>query len=172
MPLKRGPNNTERYYDSSTGRYCKSPLFSHEFNLDKKRTFKEREQERIEALRQQAINSKDKNLFEIYTLLEKNRPGCVQHINTLVFDRNLRNVREIDIITNKAVYEIKSGKAKHKLKQFDAQKKLAKSRNKDYVVYSPGSSNYQIECLRKRGIRAYNNIKDVLQIEEKRKWKT
>ncbi len=169
MPLKKGPNNTERHYDPATGRYCRNPLFQNITWPKEKKSFQEREKERMDALMRQAIKSKDKHLYELYVKLESVNPGTTQHINATIYDRNLKNVREIDIITKRAVYEVKSGKAKHKLKQFLAQKSLAESRKKQYVVYSPESGKHQIEALKRHGIQVYNNIEDVLRIEVKHK---
>lgn len=167
MPIKAGPNGTTRHYDSRTGRYCSG--FSIPQTTKNKKTFAEKEKERIQNLANKAENSKDKNIFEIYSLLEQLRPGSVRHINEVLRDQVSKKDREIDIITDKCVYEIKSGKAKHKVKQFNAQLEFAKGRNKDYVIYSPGSGKHQVDVLKSKGFNVFTSIDDLIKYERKRK---
>ena len=134
-----------------------------------KRSFFEKEKERIQNLANRANNSKDKNVFEIYLALEQLRPGSVRHINEVLRDQVSKKDREIDIITDKCVYEIKSGKAKHKVKQFSAQLEFAKSRNKDYVIYSPGSRKHQVDVLKSKGFNVFTSIDDLVKYERTRK---
>ena len=46
---------------------------------------------------------------------------------------------------------------------------IAKNLGKDHVVYSPGITDYQVKHLRKIGIKAYNKIKDLEEMEKNRK---
>ena len=168
MPYKKGPNGTLRYYDSSTGKYCNDPAFSIKPTIHKK-SVEQKEKERREILEHLAQKSKDAHLYEIYSLLEKIHPGTTRHINSVYFDKTTRKQRELDIITSKAIYEIKSGKRGRHLKQFLSQMEIAKNLGKDHVVYSPGITDYQVKHLRKIGIKAYNKIKDLEEMEKNRK---
>lgn len=169
MPYKKGPNGTIRYYRKSDGRYCDNPSVLQNFNIKPKTTGSEREEKRILNLFKQAQNSKDKNLFEIYTLLENNEPGSVQHINCSYFYKKDKKEYEIDIITKRAFYEIKGGKAKHKYKQYCKQKEIATSLKKDHIVFSPNSGTHQINVLRSKGIKIFNDINDFINYERNKK---
>ena len=167
---KKGPHNTLRAYDSHNGQYVND--FSKFASAPKiKISSKEKEELRKEEVYQSANKSKDKNVFETYLILEGLRPGCVKHINCKVLDKFNKKERELDIVTDKAIYEVKSGKAKHRYKQYSRQKKYAQYINKDHVVFSPGSSNTQIKILRRMGINIYNDINEFIEMEKKRKWK-
>ena len=169
MPYKKGPNGTLRYYDSSTGKYCNDPNSIFNFKpLVIKKSFQELEKERRQGLVYQAKRSRDKYLFEVYSALEQKCPGCVRHINAKVYDRNIGNTREIDIITTKGIYEIKSGKVKHRFKQFVRQNELANNLKKKYYLYCPDISSHKIALLAKKGIRVYKTIKELIESEVKK----
>jgi len=169
MPYKKGPNNTLRFYSKSTGRYCNDPRTEIIIDNKKETSYIEKEKLRRETLFNIAKKSKDVNLFEIYEILESINPGCVRHVNSHYYDKASQKNREFDIITSKAIYEIKHGRGKHHFNQFLSQIKVAKSLNKDHVVFSPGSTNYQIKCMRRMGINAFNKIEELFESEKKRK---
>jgi len=166
MPIKNGPYGTTRYYDASNGRYCKYSV-DNSFN-EFLNNFKNSKHTEIYI---KASNSKDKNLFEVYSLLEELKPGCVLDVNCTIFDKNIHAYREIDIITCKAIIEVKSGKAKHHTKQFLSQLKLASTMNKDYILFTPGSGNHQIEFLKKLGIIVVKNLEELEKIIRSKKCK-
>lgn len=110
-------------------------------------------------------------MFEIYSIIEKISPGSVTHINHKYYDKETNKYREFDIMSKTTIYEIKSGKARHKYKQYSAQKNIADRLKKNYVVFSPNSSNYQINVLKKCGINIFNDIENFVDNERKKKWK-
>ncbi len=164
MPYKRGPNNTLRYYSKKSGKYCKDPQFNIT-PIKQKLSGKEKEQLRRENIFQQAQRSKDKNLFLVFSFLEGIDPGCVKHVNCFYCSNKTSKIREFDIITSRSIYEVKSGFARHKTKQYLAQIEVAKDLNKDHVVYSPGSTDYQVKCMRAEGIKIFNKFDEFKDYE-------
>jgi len=57
----------------------------------------------------------------------------VQLVNKKKFDTFINDNREFDIITNKCIIEVKSGKVQRCLKQFLQQKRYADSKNKSIL---------------------------------------
>ena len=168
MPYKKGPYGTLRYYNGSTGRYENNPMLLTN-SIKKKKSYQQKEQERKDEIEYLARKSSDKNLYEVYKMLEKINPGTTRHVNYKYFDKISGKEREFDIITTKAIYEIKSGSRGRHVKQFLSQIEIAKRIGKDHVVYSPGISNYQVKHLRKMGINVYNNFAQLEEMEKKRK---
>jgi len=168
MPYKKGPKGTLRYYRKSDDRYCDDPASAYD-HTKRKLSKKEKELLRSENLFKQAKNSKDQNLFDVFCLLEKLRPGCVRYINASVYDKNIKSEREIDIITDRSIYEIKSGHAKHKTRQYIAQRKFAFDKGKDYLVYSPDCRKHQLDCLKAEGFKVFTQLNDLADYERKRK---
>ena len=168
IKFKKGPHNTLRAYDAHSGKYVDG------FAIMTPRPKIKKSSQEKEALRQEEVynsakNSKDEYLFDVYLILEEINPGCVRHINFDVFDKHINNFREIDIITTKAIYEIKSSTYGRYTKQYLSQMKFAKSLHKDHVVFSPKSTKAQITALRKNGINIYNDINEFIEMEKKRK---
>jgi len=73
--------------------------------------------------------------------LLKNHSNFRHHYKALfilsIVDVANNKKREIDIITDSAIIEVKSGLAKKKLNQLLEQKEYAKSINKIHVLYAP-----------------------------------
>jgi len=168
MPYKKGPNGTKRYYSAENGRYCSDPMFQNNWQLSKKTSYQS-ERERREIIFNLAQKSTDKYLFDIYQELERINPGTTTHVNFTYTEGRTGKKRELDIITKKAIYEIKSGKRGRSVKQFTSQKLLAKKIGKDHVVFSPKITDYQVKCLRRMDFKVYNKLEEFIEEEEKRK---
>ena len=89
MPYKKGPNNTVRYYSSTTGKYAPDPYLMERLLLLDKSKFKLSKQEQNEIRRQsiknRASRSQDKYVSDLYNFLESNKPGCVKLINEKIY---------------------------------------------------------------------------------------
>lgn len=171
MPYKKGPNNTLRYYSSTTGKYIKDPG-QLEFSNSKKQkmTFKEKAELKRQNLYNHAAKSKDKYVYEIFSLLEKNEPGNVILVNDVLYHKKINSTREIDIMTKSSIIEVKSGKVRHKTRQFLEQKDLAREHNKEHIVYAPDITEKKYLELKSKGINVIRNKEELLG--RNKKWKT
>lgn len=163
MPYKKGPKNTLRYYDPSTGRYASS------FRLDniqpKKNKLRKKEKDDLkkEALYNHAAKTKDKYVYDLFLELEKNNPGCVIIVNERVYHKKIKKPREIDLMTKDYIIEVKSGKVKHASSQFIYQKDLASNLNRNHVVYAPDISDKKFNELKQKGIDVVRTKQDLLR---------
>lgn len=164
MPYKKGPNNTDRYYDSSTGRYSKDPRFAFA-EVKRKLTTAEKEQLHYEELFNRACNSKDPLLFDVYYALESKFHKCVKHINDEFYDEFICDKREIDIVTKKLFIEIKSGSARKKLTQFQSQQRVAAAFGKKHIVYAPDILKSTEAEYKSKGIIIVKTIDEVVKYE-------
>ena len=163
MPYKKGPNNTLRFYDTHTGRYASMPFMSFAPAPKNKKSYEERLKEKREMLYNRAIKSKDKYLYDIFIFIENNFPGEVSLINDKIYHKEIKSTREIDLVTKKCIIEIKSGKVKHRSKQFLAQKDFAKDYNKHHIVYAPDITDKKLIELKNKGIDVVRKKEDLLE---------
>ena len=162
MPVKKGPNNTLRYYSSTNGRYTSSP-FSLPTLTPPKKTNEERIKIKYEMLYNRAKKVKDKYLFDLFLFIENQLPGSVTLVNDRVYHKSIGSTREIDLMTKTSIIEVKSGKVRHKSSQFIAQQNLAKELNKKHVVYAPDISDKKLVELKNKGIDVVRNKNDLLE---------
>ena len=166
MPYKKGPNNTLRFYDSSTGRYAtSSSLFILSTNNERKKTkeYEEKQKEKQANLYNRAEKIKDKYLYELFNEIEKNYPGEIKLINSNIYHKKIRNTREIDLVTKKFIIEVKSGKVRHKSSQLLEQANLAKDLNKKHLLYAPDISDKKYNELKNKGIIVYRKKGDLME---------
>lgn len=162
MPFKKGPNNTLRYYSSTTGRYVKTqPSLS--AVSKRKKTYEEKLKERKEMLYNRARKIKDKYLFDVFKYLFEKCPNDILLINDRVYHKEIKSTREIDLMTKTSIIEVKSGKVRHKTKQFLAQKNLASSLNKEHIVYAPDITDKKYQELNKKGINVVRKKEELLE---------
>ena len=128
-----------------------------------KQTKQEKEEHRIEALINHAKKSKDKYVYEIFDFLEKNNPGCVILVNEKIYHKRLKSAREVDILTNNYIIEIKSGKVRHKTRQFLDQQDFSKEYNKGHIVYAPEISDKKYKELSDKGINVIRSKNELLK---------
>lgn len=168
MPYKRGPNGTVRYYSSSTGRYTSSPnsLLCHT-NDKKKLTGKEKEKYKKELLYNHVDKTNDKYVQDLFIFLETNEPGNVILVNEKVYHKRINGTREIDIMTKNSIIEVKSGKVRHKTRQFLEQQDLAKEHKKTHIVYAPDITDKKYSELKAKGINVVRNKYDLLERNKK-----
>lgn len=168
MPYKKGPNGTVRYYSSSTGRYTAAPnTFISETQKKKRMTNEERAKLKKENLYNHANNSKDNYVKDIFMFLEENSPGTVILVNERVYHKKINSVREIDIMTKNSIIEVKSGKVKHRTKQFLMQQDLANNHNKEHIVYAPDITDKKFNELKSKGINVVRNKNELLERNKK-----
>ncbi len=163
MPYKKGPKNTIRYYDPATGRYASSFKFDIVHQKKNKLSKKEKDELKKESLYNHAAKAKDKYVYELFLELEKNKPGCVIIVNERLYHKKIRQPREIDLMTKDYIIEIKSGKVKHKTRQFVDQQDLAKSHNKGHIVYAPDITDKKYSELINKGINVVRTKKDLIE---------
>ena len=160
MPMKKGAHGKLRHYNSRTGRYEKEQIIPQTRKLSQK----EKELLRQENLRNRAINSKDKLLPSVYSELEKAIPGCIIDVNKIVYDKNIKGTREIDLETKKYIIEVKSGIATHCATQFLNQIKYAQSIGKKAIVYAPNILLATEADYKRKGIRVVKSIYELKKI--------
>ena len=138
MATKIGAGGHRQNYDPRTGRYAKT-TFPGLVKLPptRKEKAQRREELRRLVLFNRAKKSRDPYVFNVYLAIDNELPGAVMLVNDIRLDRNINNVRELDIATRKCIIEVKSGKVSGALKQFLAQKRFAEGRNKKHVVFAP-----------------------------------
>lgn len=167
MPYKKGPNGTLRAYSSSNGRYTKmsiDQILQQLCNTEsKKKSGREKQRERIENLLSRARHSKDEGIYDLCLFIESNKPGTLKHVNENLYDKRLCDTREVDIVTSKAIIEVKSRTAKHALKQFLAQKQLSEDFGKKYYVYAPNISDARYNEYTKQGITVIRTKEQLLR---------
>lgn len=161
MPYKKGPNNTIRYYDSSTGKYASS--FSNIQFAKEKMSKEEKEMLKKESLFNHASKTKDKYVYDLFLELEKTKPGCVIIVNEKVYHKKIKQPREIDLMTKDYIIEVKSGKVKHRSTQFLSQQDLSNDLGKKHIVYAPDISDKKYNELREKGIDVVRTKKDLME---------
>ena len=163
MTYKKGPKNTLRYYDPSTGRYASSLRFDNAQPKKEKLSKKEKDELKKESLYNHAAKTKDKYVYDLFLELEKNNPGCVIIVNEKVYHKKIKQPREIDLMTKDYIIEVKSGKAKHASSQFINQKNLANNLNKKHIVYAPDITDKKYNELKQKGIDVVRTKQDLLR---------
>jgi len=137
MPLKRGPNNTFRFYSSATGRYEKNPLQYLEIIQKKKLTKKERDILVFQSFCNRAKQVGDPLLLETYKIIYQSYPRTVKHIGEKVFIPKEKRSREFDIICKNAIVEVKSSTHPQHVAQLLAQKDYADDVGLKHIIYAP-----------------------------------
>lgn len=161
MPYKKGPNGSLRFYDSRTGRYASS--FANIQFSKKKMSKEEKKLIKKESLFNHAAKTKDKYVYDLFLELEKMKPNCVIIVNEKVYHKKIGKPREIDIMTDKFIIEVKSGKAKHRSSQFISQQDLASNLDKKHIVYAPDISDKKYNELKQKGIIVTRTKKELLE---------
>ena len=173
MPLKRGAGGRLQNYNPRNGRFAKNYnlICIPEIKPTKKEKALRKEEHRREALYNRAKNSRDKYLFETYLEIEKALPGSVRFVNEQCYDENIKQRREIDIITKKCIIEVKSGKkVKGGQKQFLGQQKYAGTIKKQHIVFAPNMLTTTKMAHERHGIkiaRDYNTLINYIKEYEK-----
>ncbi len=153
---KIGAGGKLQNYDSK-GRYCKNNYF--DFTppaFTKKEIRRRKEEKRRQELYEKAKNSDDAYVFDVYLALEKAMPGVVIGVNEYLYDENIKDKREFDIITKKCIIEVKSGDVVKREKQFLAQLKYTKFHGVQYFIFAPDLNR----------IRTYQYTKDGFNISK------
>ena len=170
MPTKKGAGGRQQNYDPHTGRFAKTNFFVlPPFQPTRKEKARKKEELRRKNLYDRAKNSKDALVFETFCAIEQELPGSVQFVNESRFDPILNNNREFDIITKKCIIEVKSG-ASASLKQFRAQQRFAKSKNKSHIVFAPNMPTMAKIAHEQNGIRItrdYSSLINAIKEHEK-----
>ncbi len=150
MPLKKGAGGRAQNYDPHTGRYASThyqppPL-----------TKREKAQKRLEAhlknLYDIIIKKDDPLVAEVFTILAKEIPHHIIHANHKTNDDIHHKDREFDIITQRCLVEIKSGKARRCLTQLLEQKEYACSNHKKHILFAPDISKGTKRAYENQGI--------------------
>lgn len=164
MALKKGPYGTLRRYSHSNGRYIRyedrPPI-----RKKKKGRGKEMAEQKRKCLLNRARSSHDPYIYDVCLALEKSYPYCLQHVNDIIFDKSTRKGREIDIVTNKSIIEVKSGNVHKCLKQFLAQKQLASSLKRKHIVYAPDILKAAKAEYERHGVRIATTIEELIRME-------
>ena len=163
MPYKKGPKNTLRYYNPSTGRYASSFRLDNIQPKKNKLSKKEKDDLKKEALYNHAAKTKDKYVYDLFLELEKNNPGCVIMVNEKIYHKKIKQPREIDLMTKDYIIEVKSGKVKHRTSQFIDQQDLAKEHNKSHIVYAPDITDKKYNELLNKGIDVVRTKNDLIR---------
>ena len=167
MPVKKGANGKMRHYNPNNGRYIKENSFII-LNTKNKKSKYEKELDRRRILAEKAQNSKDPFLYDIFSALEKQNPGCIIRVNERISNKKTSMVDgEIDIETKKSIIEIKSSTAQKSSKQFVWLNNYANSNNKKLIIYAPNMPYGAEKYYTKIGYTIIRNIHDLL-IEERR----
>ena len=66
-----------------------------------------------------------------------------------------------------SIIEVKSGKVRHKTKQFLEQQDLAREHNKSHIVYAPDITDKKFNELKSKGITVVRNKNDLLERNKK-----
>ena len=168
MPYKRGPNGTLRFYNNSTGRYESDPNEAISNHINKRKiTCEERFKLKRENLYNHAINTRDSYVLDVFYFLEEHEPGNVILVNEKVYHKKIKGTREIDIMTKNSIIEVKSGKVRHKTKQFLEQQDLANNHKKTHVVYAPDITDRKYAELKAKGINVVRCKNDLLERNKK-----
>ena len=167
MPYKKGPNGTLRLYNSSTGRYESSPNIFYNTDNKKRLTNEEKQKLKREMLYNHVNNANDKYVKEIFTFIEANEPGNVILANEKIYHKKINGTREIDIMTKNSIIEVKSGKVRHKTKQFFEQQDLAKDYRKSHIVYAPDITDKKYYELKSKGINVVRDKSELLERNKK-----
>ena len=167
MPTKKGAGGRQQNYDPRTGRFAKTDyakLYPPREPTRKEKARK-REEQRRETLFNRAKNSRDPLVFDVFCAIESELPGSVQFVNEEKFDPGLGRSRELDIITQRCIIEVKSGSKPHgALKQFLGQKQYAESRGKKHIVFAPQMPTMAKNEHRKSGIVITGNLRNLIQL--------
>ena len=170
MPYKRGAGGHLQRYSSINGRYCRFyPIVSKQPQLTKKEEAQRRRENIVEALRNRAKKSKDPHLFEAFETINERFPNQILHVNEIRKDPLTGKNRELDLICQNFVIEIKSGTGKHCLKQFLEQKAFSEAIRKTHIVYGPEMSKARISEYTRHGIIISQNLDDLITIMKERK---
>ena len=85
-------------------------------------------------------------------------------MNEKIYHKKINGTREIDIMTKNSIIEVKSGKVRHKTKQFLEQQDLAREHNKSHIVYAPDITDKKFNELKSKGITVVRNKNDLLNV--------
>ena len=172
MPMKQGAGGRQQNYDSHTGKYCKTNYFNAENTKMSKR-----EKSRIKRANQinmfciQADKKGDILVKDVFLAIENEIPNSIQLVNSNKYDDINKKVREFDIMTKKVVIEVKKGKARRCLTQFQEQNNYAQNKGKKFVVFAPHIADGTKKEYNKNGIEIKTKIKDLINfIKEYEKW--
>lgn len=88
-------------------------------------------------------------------------------MNEKIYHKKINGTREIDIMTKNSIIEVKSGKVRHKTKQFLEQQDLAREHNKSHIVYAPDITDKKFNELKSKGITVVRNKNDLLERNKK-----
>ena len=117
-----------------------------------------------EELFNRAKNSKDQYLLEVFCEIEKALPYHVQCVNETKYDPFIKDRREFDIITQKCIIEVKSGKVQKCLSQFTQQKRYAEYKNKQHIVYAPTIPTMTKIAYEKHGVKIVKDYRSLINI--------
>jgi hypothetical protein len=163
MPTKKGAGGRQQNYNARTGRYEKIDYTKLYYRPPtRKEKAQKRRELKQEELFNRAKNSKDELVFEVFCEIEKALPYHVQLVNKKKFDPFINDNREFDIITNKCIIEVKSGKVQRCLKQFLQQKRYADSKNKKHIVFAPTIPTMAKIDYEKHGIIIVKDYKSLI----------
>lgn len=70
-------------------------------------------------------------------------------------------------MTKRSIIEIKSGKVRHKTKQFLDQQDLANEHKKQYTVYAPDITDKKYVELKSKGINVVRSKNELLERNKK-----
>ena len=70
-------------------------------------------------------------------------------------------------MTKNSIIEVKSGKVRHKTKQFLEQQDLANDRKKTHIVYAPDITDRKYAELKAKGINVVRCKNDLLERNKK-----
>lgn len=140
MPYKLNSAGKLQAYDPNTGKYIRmlpdwmiqKPDPAAEKRLKKAAKHERRQME----LDYRAAHSKDRYLYDAYLAIKHAFKNRVIHVNHF-YKTEDNKIREVDIVTQRTIIEVKSGTVHHKAPQLLAQKKYAASRKKQHIVYAP-----------------------------------
>lgn len=165
MPTKKGAGGHQQNYDSRTGRFAKmdyTKLFPPKEPTRKEKARK-KEAQRREALFNRARNSRDPLLFDVFCAIEAEFPGEIKFVNEIMFDAGLGRPRELDIITQKCIIEVKTGRTPKGLTQFLGQKRFAESKNKRHIVFAPDITSAAKRAHEQSGIVIIKDYKTLFE---------
>ena len=109
----------------------------------------------------------NKYVQDLFMFLEKNEFGTVILVNERVYHKKIKGTREIDIMTKNSIIEVKSGKVRHKTKQFLEQKDLANDHKKHHIVYAPDITDKKYLELKSKGINVVRTKDELLERNKK-----
>ena len=166
MPVKKGGGGKPQEYDPSNGRYGSgsigtiSKTFGPQPQGPKVLT---RSLLRKKRLDERAANSEDPLLPDVYNNIQTWVCGCVMKVNEKYYLSPGHN-GEIDIETRHLVIEVKSGTARHFVKQFTQEAAYAKIRNKEFIVFAPNMSQTRKNLARKLGFNVVSTDRELKEI--------